>query len=141
MSSSMPELSQRRNDDYYEDEEIDDDEDIEDFYDDDFTRFVRYRGQEIVQPPEPHHRRGRYVCLHYYSNTVGLTFDDKTNIEVYRMEQIKEWSSIDPNWLDSLRDELEVQASGLTTICKKFRNRFPKSLSFLCFGRTFKSWG
>lgn len=133
MSSSMPELSQRRNDDYCEDEEIDDDEDIEDFYDDDFTRFVRYRGQEIVQPPEPHHRRGRYVCLHYYSNTVGLTFDDKTNIEVYRMEQIKEWSSIDPNWLDSLRDELEASAgkwphNNLQKVSKQISKEFEFSM-------------
>jgi hypothetical protein len=114
MSSSMPELSRRPNDDDYldddDDDEFEDFDDDDDLFGDDFTRFCRYRGQEAGQSGEPRQRRGRYVCLHYYSNTVGLTFGDKTNVEVYRMDQIKEWSSIDPNWLDSLQEMLEIAA-------------------------------
>ena len=112
----MPELSRRHTDGDYLDDDDDDDEfedfddDDDDLFGDDFAQFCRYRGQDAGQPREPRHRRGRYVCLHYYSNTVGLTFGDQTNVEVYRMEQIKEWSSIDPNWLDSLRENLEVAA-------------------------------
>ena len=77
----MPELSRRRDDDYYDaDDDFEDFDDDDDFYDDDFTKFYRYRGHDAGEPEEPRHRRGRYVCLHYYSNTVGLTFDDQVLI-------------------------------------------------------------
>jgi len=116
--SSLPDLPRHRDaDDDYCDFD-DDEEDDEDFFDDDFTRFCRYRGQEVEHPEEPPNRRGRYVCLHYFSNTVGLTFGE-TNVEVYRMEQIKEWSSIDPNWLDNLRDTLD-QVAGKKLALKLF---------------------
>jgi hypothetical protein len=104
----MPELP-RRKDDYYDDDddEFDDDDVDDDLLDDDFTKFCRYRGQEAGRTSEARPRRGRYVCLHYYSNTVGLSFGDETNVEVYKMDQIKEWASTDPNWLDNLQESLE----------------------------------
>ena len=111
----MPEFSRLRdahhNDVLEDDDDSDYDDDDDDFFDDDFTRFCRYRGQDVDSSAETQRdeRRGRYVCLHYYSNTVGMTFGD-TNVEVYRMDQIKEWSSIDPNWLDNLREMLDSVA-------------------------------
>lgn len=49
------------------------------------------------------------MCFNYYSNTLGLTFGD-TNLEVYRIDQIKEWTAMDPDWLDNVREMLEQQA-------------------------------
>ena len=112
MSSSMPEFPSNRDGSEVDDDDYEDDYDNEFFEDeDDFNKFCRYRGQEVAGP-QGSNTRGRYVCLHYYSNTVGMTFGD-TNVEVYRMDQIKEWST-DPNWLDNLKEVLDSIAGKRT---------------------------
>jgi len=42
--------------------------------------------------------------LHYFSHLVALEFRDE---DVYRLDQIKEFESVDPAWRDALAEYLD----------------------------------
>lgn len=97
MSSSSP-----GNDVCYEDDEdtstsIEDDS--EDEAEDEFNQFSRYRGTGKI-PRIQNVQAYSMVCLHYFSDSLGLKFGPTFNEEVYRVDQIKEWAPPESKWLE-----------------------------------------
>ena len=45
------------------------------------------------RPPYDELRQRKLLCLHYFSNMLGFSFDDE-NEDVYPLESIKEWNDI-----------------------------------------------
>ena len=52
-------------------------------------------------------RRRKFLCLHYFSNMLGFSFDD-TNEDVYPLDSIKEWNDIKEftTWGDMLKEHI-----------------------------------
>ena len=53
-------------------------------------------------------RRRKFLCLHYFSNMLGFSFDDK-NEDVYPLDSIKEWNDIKEftTWGDMLKEHIQ----------------------------------
>ena len=53
-------------------------------------------------------RKRKFLCLHYFSNMLGFSFDDK-NEDVYPLDSIKEWNDIKEftTWGDLLKEHIE----------------------------------
>ena len=54
-------------------------------------------------------RRRKFLCLHYFSNMLGFSFDDK-NEDVYPLDSIQEWNDIkggDEGWGDMLKQHIQ----------------------------------
>jgi len=53
-------------------------------------------------------RKRKFLCLHYFSNMLGFSFDDK-NEDVYPLDSIKEWNDIKEftTWGDMLKEHIE----------------------------------
>ena len=90
---------------------------------DEFAQFVNWRAgmppppcSVSVQPNILHSsdrnyaelRRRKFLCLHYFSNMLGFSFDDK-NEDVYPLDSIKEWNDIKEftTWGDMLKEHIQ----------------------------------
>lgn len=68
---------------------------------DEFDQFSRYRGTGKIKHHYHHDELtgGPVMCLHYFSDTLGLQFGD-TNEEVHKLDEIKEWAPSGSKWLE-----------------------------------------
>ena len=67
------------------------------------------KGQQ--QPSDKNYaelRRRKFLCLHYFSNMLGFSFDDQ-NEDVYPLDSIKEWNDLKDftTWGDILKDHIQ----------------------------------
>ena len=89
---------------------------------DEFSQFANWhygmpppRLNPPLRPSIPHSyerdyaelRKRKFLCLHYFSNMLGFSFDD-TNEDVYPLDSIKEWNDIKEftTWGDLLKEHI-----------------------------------
>lgn len=65
--------------------------------------------------------QARVLCLHYYSNTLGISYASHEEGEVYKLEEIKEWATLDPHWLSIVNHIIGTEADERQIFVKFFK--------------------